>query len=383
MATVLLQFGVILVVVLMGFATSFFALFRDVYSFGETLLHLFKTILGDVELFDELEDISREQYAVVGYLLLVVFVIAVTIMLLNLLIAILSTAHADVHSNTQKEFKVSTARTVEHYRLAVELDILPAPFNLLQTLVSLPFLATRRQQSGSYHLVKRSEGQAIFWLAPGPIAIVGGTLLWIVSIPHVIALLRNNRVKPSFEYWLPSFCFSLAFIPGVPVVLAAMWLKEPFMWITRIYVFLSKGSSSVIDQQPGDDLDVQGMLKETGVTASELRQYLENPMIDPEVQRDEVDKSTTVEHVKLLRDRLEETMGKHSENTERRVSALHEKIRENFSNADELREEMQKKFSNVDHIISEFRNEMNGKLATILEVLEMSRISGLREGEVN
>ena len=64
MATVLVQFGVILVVVMMGFATSFFALFRDVYSFEETLLNLFKTILGDVELFDELDDISRERYAV-------------------------------------------------------------------------------------------------------------------------------------------------------------------------------------------------------------------------------------------------------------------------------------------------------------------------------
>ena len=119
MASVLMQFGVILVVVVMGFATSFFALFRDVDSFGETLLYLFKTILGDVELFDELEDISREQYAVVGYLLLVVFVIVVTIMLLNLLIAILSTAHADVHSNTEKEFKVSTARTMEYYQLCL------------------------------------------------------------------------------------------------------------------------------------------------------------------------------------------------------------------------------------------------------------------------
>jgi len=155
MATVLMQFGVILVVVMMGFATSFFALFRDVYSFEETLLNLFKTILGDVELFDELDDISRERYAVVGRLLLVIFVIVVTIMLLNLLIAILSTAHADVHSNTEKEFKVSTARTVEHYRLAVELDLLPAPFNLLQTCCLCRFM--QRGDSKAVYVVGSSE----------------------------------------------------------------------------------------------------------------------------------------------------------------------------------------------------------------------------------
>ena len=46
------------------------------------------------------------------------------------------------------------------------------------------------------------------------------------------------------------------------------------------------------------------MLKDAGVSASELRRYLENPIIDPDVQRDEVDRGTTVKHVKLLRDHL-------------------------------------------------------------------------------
>ena len=202
MATVLIQFGVIIVVVMIGFNASFFSLFRDVYSFGEIFLHLFKTILGDLALFDELDEISREGYGVEAYLLLVIFVIIVTIMLLNLLIAILYTAHADVHSNAEKEFKLSTARTIQHYRLAVELEILPAPFNLLQTLVYLPLFATGRQRSGSCRLVKREVGQVNFWFTLGPKAIVAGALIWIASIPNVISFLRNKRVNPSFRYRL-------------------------------------------------------------------------------------------------------------------------------------------------------------------------------------
>jgi len=66
------------------------------------------------------------------------------------------------------------------------------------------------------------------------------------------------------------------------------------------------------------------MLKDAGVSASELRRYLENPIIDPDVQRDEVDRGTTVKHVKLLRDHLKETIKTHLTNSESRVS---EKLR--------------------------------------------------------
>lgn len=391
MATVLLQFGVILIVVLMGFAASFFALFRGVDSFEDTLLHLFKAILGDVALFDELEYSSRERYAVAGYLLLVIFVIVMTIMLLNLLIAILSTKHADIHSNADREFKVSTAQTVAYYRLAVELDILPAPFNLLQALVSLTYFATGRQQSGSCRQLKRAVGQVIFWFTLGPIAIVAGTLLWIVSIPHAIPLLRNNRVKLSIRYWLGSVCFYLMFVIGVPIFIVGMWLKEPFMWVLRVYEFLSKGSSSVMVEHVVDDLDVQTMLIEIGLSANELRMHLENPMIDLKVQPDEAERSATVEHVKLLRDYLKERsemselrVSEKMAASELKLSQLGNGLNEQFASSErrisELRDEMQEKFLSTERKVSELRVEINDKLAKILEVLEMKHNSDSREG---
>ena len=177
MGLVLVRFGVVLLVVMMSFAMSFFALFREVNTFDEILLHLFKTILGDVEYFDDFDDSSREQYAVVGQVLLSIFVIVMTIMLLNLLIAILSTTHADVHKNAEREFKISKARTVQHYRLVVEHDILPAPFNLLQLFVSMSFVSKSWQRSTLCRHLKRAVGLLVFWLTLGPIAVMAGLIL--------------------------------------------------------------------------------------------------------------------------------------------------------------------------------------------------------------
>lgn len=47
-----------------------------------------------------------------------------------------------------------------------------------------------------------------------------------------------------------------------------------------------------------------------GVGADKLREFLEDPMDDMDVRHDEKDKNTTVEHTKLLRNRLESTTRK-------------------------------------------------------------------------
>ena len=48
-----------------------------------------------------------------------------------------------------------------------------------------------------------------------------------------------------------------------------------------------------------------------GLGVHELQRYLDDPMSDPFVRRDEETRSTTVEHVKLLRNRLEATTKEH------------------------------------------------------------------------
>lgn len=48
-----------------------------------------------------------------------------------------------------------------------------------------------------------------------------------------------------------------------------------------------------------------------GLGVGDLQRYLDDPMSDPDVRRDEETRATTVEHIKLLRNRLEATTKGH------------------------------------------------------------------------
>lgn len=91
-------------------------------------------------------------------MLLVVYLVVMTIILLNLLIAVLSTSHAKVQRNAEREFQVSKARQIRHYQLVVEEDLLPAPFNLAQLRFLLPLVLLNLITSGTR---RRDMEQAI------------------------------------------------------------------------------------------------------------------------------------------------------------------------------------------------------------------------------
>ena len=424
MGMVIVRFGVILLVVMMSFAVSFFALFRDVHTFDEILLHLFKAMLGDVEYYDDFDDSSRERYATVGQVLLAIFVIVMTIMLLNLLIAILSTTHADVHKNAEREFRISKARTVQYYRLVVEHDILPAPFNLVQLFVSMSFISKVWQRSKSCRLLKRAVGLIVFWLALGPIAVIAGMVLWVVSgigIPFIIYDAVRSGGN-STEFWLSTgshflgsclgFGFILAvvvspnepsmwvpwlvlyvlsiFVPSIyvavkyeseavmirlvwPIFLLWMWLRSPFMWTVEAVEFLigrqSSQSSTQVNVEPNCCVDVHAMLKDSGTSAKQLRKYLDNPMIDPVVQRDEVDRVTTVKDLKLLRDHFFQEITKNHFEIDGRVSAVRDEINEKLGKTVEI----------VEGRVAAVRDEINEKLGKIVDILQ-ARHSPYRAG---
>ncbi|CAN0396720.1 unnamed protein product, partial [Ascophyllum nodosum] len=93
-------------------------------------------------------------------------------------------AHAKVETNADKDLEVSKVRVVEHYRLIVALDILPAPFNLVQLVLTLPF-TLMRQEPGRRKKIQRkidqTVGQVFFWLVLSPVVVIVGTLLWVAS----------------------------------------------------------------------------------------------------------------------------------------------------------------------------------------------------------
>lgn len=72
-------------------------------------------------------------------------------------------------------------------------------------------------------------------------------------------------------------------------------------------------------------INIDDMLRTAprGVGADKLREFLKDPMDDNDVRQDEKNKPTMVEHIKLLRDRLEKT-------TERKLKDRLELVQEHL-----------------------------------------------------
>ncbi|CAM9739606.1 unnamed protein product, partial [Discosporangium mesarthrocarpum] len=135
----LAYFSGILAVVMIGFALTFYSVFRyhqhgNSYNhtfdkFPSSLLAMFEALLGD---FDFEEPFRDSEHGYVGKTLLGVYVTVMSIMFLNLLIAVLSTQHSKVDANAEKEAHLSRAVIIHKYADNVRKNRIPAPFNLLQ-----------------------------------------------------------------------------------------------------------------------------------------------------------------------------------------------------------------------------------------------------------
>lgn len=130
--------GAATLVVMLRFSMSLYSIFSELDTYRDTWLDVFKAILGEVGLFDEF--VGR-RYEIAATLLLVFYLVVITVMLLNLLIAVLSTMHSKVQESAEREFKVSKARLIQYDRVIVHEPFIPSPFNLVQFVVSLPFKA--------------------------------------------------------------------------------------------------------------------------------------------------------------------------------------------------------------------------------------------------
>ena len=316
MTAELAKFAIVVLVVMLGFAMAFHALFSDITTFGETCLILFKALLGEVGFFDEFAGDDQDAVATT---LLVVYLLVIGVMLLNLLIAVLSTSHSKVEGKADQEFKVSKARLIVHYRLVVDKCLLPPPFNLVQLVVSMPFLLGDRSRDGAaYTRAKEVVGRTVFWLVLGPAAIACGSLLWIVSSLYAPVVWHRHFVSKNQagSSDLPAASIVLRYVIvfvwctlGAPLYLAAFWFTAPMKWLKlRPWGWLwdRRQAPFIASWKPKT---VNDLLEGScgGLVTGDLQTYLEDPIGDPEVRQDERSRLTTVEHIKQLRDRLEKT----------------------------------------------------------------------------
>ncbi|CAM9556480.1 unnamed protein product [Laminaria digitata] len=261
-------------------------------------------MLGEVSLFDEF---AGTPFKAVGTLLLATYLIIMSIMLLNLLVAVLSTSHAKLEGHVL--IRVSRARVYMTYRWVVGDDVLPSPFNLLQLAAVLPCAVFDLLAHGKSHAaVRQGLGRVAFWLVMGPVAIVAGSLLWLASLPKALVVVwRASVARPaSIVSRVGNLLLCVAWSTvGVPICLTASWLAQ--------IATVVQGQTGTLESSSPPTrvkVSIDKMLKEStrGLGMAEVRMSLVDPVSSTPYyfNRSAHDRSATVGDVQLLRKRLEE-----------------------------------------------------------------------------
>ena len=92
------QFAIVLIIVMMGFVVSFWDE-AETESFEVMWVAVFKAMLGD---FGDVEDLTTDPDWV-DRVVFVLYLVVMTVMLLNLLIAVLTIAHANIEERAEME----------------------------------------------------------------------------------------------------------------------------------------------------------------------------------------------------------------------------------------------------------------------------------------
>lgn len=148
----LARFSAFVILVMASFALAFHALFAHCANeeigvgevnhleisfgtLGASLVSVFEAALGQFE-FDEFSHENnscglppRARYA--GMFVMILYLIIMAILLMNLLIAVLSTAHTEVYQNAEKEFYFARTKLIQESARAVVNRRVPPPLNLV------------------------------------------------------------------------------------------------------------------------------------------------------------------------------------------------------------------------------------------------------------
>ena len=361
-----------MLVVLVGFAMSFYALFRhscvvDTFrNYSETFISLLRLMLGETKLFDDFsvpveccddtrepsDELNCEDFLMecchraeeehfsgaIGKALLVLYLVLMGIILLNLLIAVLSEAYVDVKENIDVESKVSRALVIQHYVKEVENNHLPSPLNLLQYAFSLLALVVGfvTNTRGCFEKAEFFAGLTLFWIVSGLFAVAMGSVLWVISWPKALVVFWTRRSNTG-AYTMPLVIQTAVVMSGVamPLYLLCQWiwasLSGPLLQ-SLVGAWTNPGGSEYSEIIEGGKLIDDGIIAQAlklgpgGLSVQKLREFLANPMNDPVVQRDEEGRATTVEHLKLLRDRLLKKIETASKEQTNGIKQIEEKI---------------------------------------------------------
>lgn len=323
----LAQFGVVMLTVLLGFATALVALLEDLggYTYLDALLDLFKTMLGDTDLFDTVSEGSQE---VAASILLVIYLIVMTIMLLNLLIAVLSNVHSSVSEKHAIESELSKTSLIQHYVWVVQHNMLPAPLNLIQLpfrdysplcctelgcLFVSPWICVQQWMFRAVstlpvtkvffhdpsHWAEELCGLVVFCCAIGPVAIIFG------SIKALAYPWTRSAIGLPLASWLMACVRAVVTPPYLVILWPCGLVLSLTLFLFKVGVhFTGRRATNALGEHA--DEENEGSRTITGTSsgqyvAAEVQQCSSRPMRNPSVQRDFGVIASALEHLKVER----------------------------------------------------------------------------------
>ncbi|CAN0000111.1 unnamed protein product, partial [Laminaria digitata] len=219
----LARFSVFMLVTMASFALAFYSLYgscngdlRTAYSTPSVaLLSMFKAMLGGKRHIAIHSYIGRDlcsgpawEYEA-GITLLVMYVVTMSILMLNLLIAVLGTVHDSVSQHAEVEFNLARNQFIQRGASVVNDGHLPPPFNLVVavSLIVIDIFGEVCYQLGlcpqedddeldedHFRPLSQTNGvlvlqgtlqRLLFACSMGLLALAGSAVLWLVSLPSV------------------------------------------------------------------------------------------------------------------------------------------------------------------------------------------------------
>ncbi|KAG2454950.1 hypothetical protein HYH02_000777 [Chlamydomonas schloesseri] len=208
MTSEVLKFALPGVVIMLGVAFTLFATYRGrdipgMDSFWEVMLALFRTFLGET-MFDTLSEETSTLYVVYGTIVIVLYAVAATVVLANLLIALISSHFEPERAESQS--RLQRADMVNSYNFMVRNQLLGAPFSLPLLLVTELLPSGLRPWAGDY-----GDGWGAYLVLP---------MDGLPMPPET----RKERRYPKGSRELPYVIYLLTFYPAVMALTWAMWV---------------------------------------------------------------------------------------------------------------------------------------------------------------
>ncbi|GFR50895.1 hypothetical protein Agub_g13130 [Astrephomene gubernaculifera] len=194
-----LKFALPGVVLMFGVGFSFFSVFRSHVSIPElstfplVLVQLFRTFVGE-SMFGLMDEEHNQLYNLYGNILAMLFTLMATVVMANLLIALMSYHYKPEQFAKQSRFQA--AEQLHHYEYMVERHLLGAPFSLPLLLLSwLPSGTLENGDGRQYPTGTKAIPYLVYLLTMHPVLMVMYWAVHVASTPYCVIYFTFRKYR--------------------------------------------------------------------------------------------------------------------------------------------------------------------------------------------